>query len=489
MRLKVVSVLGLVLTVSACRGDAGEASHAGGEPAAPAPDQPAPSRAVSAPVPATDFRYQFVEAAKAIAPSLVSVKSESEVERPSMLEGMPFDFLFRGHPAPSQGPLLRRGIGSGVIVDESGHVLTNNHVVADADKVQVVLANGHEYAAKVVGTDAKTDLAVLMVEHAQESLPPAVLGDSETLQVGEWVVAAGSPFGLRQTVSAGIVSALGRGNVGISEYEDFIQTDAAVNPGNSGGPLVDLSGRVIGINTAIASSSGGNNGVGFAIPIAMAKNVMKQLIETGKVVRGYVGLYIGDVTRQLAESFGYKGSGGVLVQDVTPGGPGANAGIQAGDIVMQRDGKPVRNSAAFRNGIADSPPGTQIDLTLWREGKEQSVKVELGELPGSEQVAAGRGPAAPGPARWGLALVDPTPEQREQLKLGDQRGAVVAQIKPQSPADDAGLRPGDLITRVGDSDVSSAVQAQRALIAVKSPVRLRIIRDGHGLFLILSEDQ
>jgi serine protease Do len=368
-------------------------------------------------------------------------------------------------------------------------VLTNNHVVADADQVKVVLAGNQEITAKLVGTDPKSDLAVVKIDPGKVKLTAAVLGDSDKLEVGEWVIACGSPFGLRQTVSAGIVSAVGRGNVGITEYEDFIQTDAAINPGNSGGPLVDIEGRVVGINTAIASQSGGNNGIGFAIPISMARFVLEQLVKTGKVVRGYVGLLIGDVNADLADSFAYRGSGGALVQEVTNDGPGERAGLQPGDIIVQRDGRPVASAGAFRNGIADTAPGKSVKLLIWRDGKQLEVPVTLGELPVAEQVAAKRGSSSPvapkEPARWGLGLGDITPELAQRLQLGATHGALVQQVQNGSPAERAGLSPGDVIVAIGEQPVKKASEARDILLKSEGPLRLRVMREGHGFFMVL----
>src|SRR5689334_9941847 len=295
---------------------------------------PAVAAAKPVTVPAGDFRRQFIEVAKTVRPSVVAITSVSTVEMggPEGGEGGPFDFFFRGMPRP-EGKQKRQGIGSGVIVDARGYILTNNHVVEDADEIKVVFSDDTEVPAEVVGTDPKTDVAVIKLKangHVVPELRPVAIGDSDKLEVGEWVMAIGSPFGLKQTVSAGIVSAVGRGNVGIVDYEDFVQTDAAINPGNSGGPLVNLDGRVIGINTAIASRTGGNNGVGFAIPINMAHAVMDQLIDHGGVTRGYIGVFIGNLDDELARSFGYQGKAGVLVQDVAADGPGAKAGLVAG---------------------------------------------------------------------------------------------------------------------------------------------------------------
>ena len=253
-------------------------------------------------------------------------------------------------------------MGSGVIVDARGYILTNNHVVADADEIKVVLQNDHELPAEIVGADPKTDVAVIKVKLDERTkaagLKVAQLGDSDGLEVGEWVMAVGAPFGLTQTVSAGIVSAVGRGNVGIADYEDFIQTDAAINPGNSGGPLVNLDGKLIGINTAIASQSGGNNGVGFAIPINMAKTVMDQLIKHGEVVRGYLGVFIAPLTDELAASFGYKDqTAACSCRTCRRTAPRPRPGSRPGDILLERDGKPIRDVATFRNGISETSPG------------------------------------------------------------------------------------------------------------------------------------
>jgi serine protease Do len=283
-------------------------------------------------------------------------------------------------------------------------------------------------------------------------------------------------------VSAGIISAVGRGNVGIAEYEDFLQTDAAINPGNSGGPLVDLSGRVVGINTAIASASGSNSGVGFAIPIDMAAQVMGQLVDTGKVVRGYIGLYISDIRDGLAESFGYERAGGALVQDVSPDGPGAKAGLQPGDIVFERDGEPITSATDFRNGIAATKPGTSTRLSVWRDKKEIETQAVLGEMPAG--ASAGLAGDSPGDAaRWGLQLSDLPAQLRRD---GEPGGSLVQGVLPGSPADDAGLKPGDILVSVAGKAVKNARDAQRQLLAAKSSVRVRVMREGRGMFAVLS---
>jgi serine protease Do len=467
------------------------------EPAKP-PAPPMASSATEAPKSATahsDFRRLFIDVAKVVRPSVVAVTSVSTVEA-RMEEGNPFEWFFRGNPQQrgGGGKQKRQGMGSGVIVSRDGLVLTNNHVVADADELTVVLNDDRELAAELVGADPKSDIAVIRIKDkaAAAKLTPVQLGDSAKLEVGEWVMAIGSPFGLKQTVSAGIVSAIGRGNVGIVDYEDFVQTDAAINPGNSGGPLVNLDGRVVGINTAIASRTGGNNGVGFAIPVNMARAVMDQLVDHGGVTRGYIGVFIGNLDEELARSFGFQGKAGVLVQDVAPDGPGAKAGLAAGDIVMERDGKAVTDVSAFRNGIAASRPGTKVNLAVWRGGKRVNLGVTLGELPDDDKSVARKPGKAPSngsesESRIGLRLDDISPAQRERFSLGDTKGALIVGVAPSSAAEDAGLRPGDVITQIGNDAVSNAADAQRIVQKAdkKAPLRLRIVREGRGSFTLV----
>jgi serine protease Do len=287
------------------------------------------------------------------------------------------------------------------------------------------------------------------------------------------------------------VSAVGRGNVGIVDYEDFVQTDAAINPGNSGGPLVGLDGRVVGINTAIASRSGGYQGIGFAIPINMARAVMSQLVDHGGVVRGYIGVFIAGFDKDLAKSFGYTGKSGVIVQDVADGGPGAKAGLKAGDIILERDGKAVADVALFRNGIAATRPGSQVSLTVWRAGKRVAVPVQLGELPGDGKTAAGpgkKGEPRAGEGKLGLRLDDLTPALRERFSVGSKtKGAIITGIAPGSPAEEAGLRPGDVVTQIGSENVADASDAQRAVqkADAKQALRLRIEREGRGSFVLM----
>ncbi len=454
-------------------------------PATPPATSPAPAPPSAV---ALDLEHAFERASEVIAPSLVSIRSERTVT-PRAVPVFPFDpfapFDEDGLfplPRPQQPPaeLRQRGLGSGVIVRADGYILTNNHVVEGADELEVVLRDDRRLPCRLVGTDPHTDIAVIKAD--TDGLTPAQLGDSDELRVGQWVLAAGSPFGLNQTISAGIVSAIGRANMGITDYEQFIQTDAAVNPGNSGGPLIDLQGRVVGINTAIASSGGGSNGVGFAVPVNMARQVMEQILTSGKVVRGWLGVMIGPLTPELAKSFDYQGRNGILVQDVVSDGPARSAGLRSGDIILERDGKPVRDATSFRTEIAQLPPEQRITLTLWRAGKTHTVEITLGQLPDPKDSSLH--PALP---RLGLELGDLNDELRRRFELEPGKGALVLTVEPGSRAEAAGLRPGDVIEQVGDEAVTTAAEASTRLAAAAPDrdVRLRIRRGKYGHFVVL----
>ncbi len=450
---------------------------------------------------ASDFRKRFVDVAKAVRPAVVTITSIQEVEAPRSPfggGGLPFEFFFRnpgggGPEGEVPGKRERSGMGSGVIIGDDGTIVTNNHVVENAKELKVVLQDERELRAKLVGTDPKSDLAVIRIAPEDLrglALKAVPLGRSSQVEVGEWVLAVGAPFGLRQTVSAGIVSAVGRGHMGIADYEDFLQTDAAINPGNSGGPLVNLEGEVIGINTAIASRNGGSQGVGFAIPIDMVRKVAEQLIATGTVVRGYLGVFIGDLTPDLAASFDFAGRDGVLVQDVEQAGPGAAAGLKPGDIIFERDGTPTTDVTVFRNAIAASAPSSTVKLKVWREGKALSLELRLGKL-GDEQTSRVGVTPTTGQNHWGVDLSDLTPELRQRLKVPGSEGVIVRHVEPGSSADRAGLREGDVVVGVGGQSIGSAGAAKQSMLAAPrdKPLRLRILRDGHGLFVLLPVTQ
>ncbi len=328
----------------------------------------------------SDLEHAFERAAEGVGGAVVSVTALKMRRAPGSPPDSPLDELLRD---PIRGffggePEQERGLGSGVVVDRSGIILTNNHVIAGADELKVHVKNDRVLKAKVLGADPKSDLAVIKVD--AKDLPAVSFADSDKLRIGQWVLAIGSPFGLEQSVTAGIVSAKGRSNVGLVDYEDMIQTDAAINPGNSGGPLVNLEGKVVGINTAMATRSGGYQGVGFAIPSNMARSIMQQLINRGKVVRGWLGVSIQKLTPELGKASGHEG-GGVVVAEVTPDGPAARAGLASGDVVVALEGRPVTDVAAFRNRIADSAPGVKLTLDVVRQGKTQRLPVTIGELP------------------------------------------------------------------------------------------------------------
>jgi len=339
-------------------------------------------------------------------------------------------------------------------------ILTNNHVVGDADRVTVKLTDGREFTAKTIGTDAPSDVAVIKIE--AQGLPVLPLGDSDAMEVGDWVIAAGNPFGLTRTITVGVVSAKGRSRLGIADFEDFIQTDAAINPGNSGGPLLNLQGEAIGVNTAIASRSGGYMGVGFAIPINLVKAVEQQLVTGGKVVRGYLGIRIQELTRALAQSLHIDTAEGALVADVSKGSPAAKAGLKRGDVVVSPNGHPVQDPGQLRNIVAMTAPGTKVTMQILRENKKQELTATLGEVPG-EQKAARAGEETQSPVRLGFKVQHLTPELAQQLGYDDTEGVVVTEIDPRSEAYQAGVRRGMVIREINNQEVSNTQKFRQAV--------------------------
>jgi len=408
-------------------------------------------------------------AAKRISPSVVAVGTSETVTAPSSpFGGMPDDFLrrFFGNEGPGGGggppqKFERHGLGSGIIVDADGYILTNNHVVKGAQDINVHLADGREFKAKVIGTDPLTDVALIKIEAAR--LPAAELGDSSKMQVGDLVIAVGAPFGLEQTVTTGIVSATGRHGVGVADYESFIQTDAAINPGNSGGPLVNMRGHVIGMNTAIASQSGGYQGIGFAVPSDLARQVIEQLRKTGEVVRGWLGVSIQKLTPELAESLKLKIDEGVLVSQVLEGGPAAKAGLKAGDVVTEFNGKPVKTPYDLQSSVAWIAPGTKIDAVVVRDGKRTNLKATIEKRPaGAAAVAAA--PGTPMPLKdLGIEVGGVTPEAAQRYGYKPGQGVLVTRVTPGGLGSSAGLRPGMLILRAGDQEVTSVADLEAAL--------------------------
>jgi len=391
---------------------------------------------------------------------------------------------FKGEPSPRGGGRRERSLGSGVIISEDGYLLTNNHVVKGADEIRVALADGREFEAKVVGTDPPSDLAVLKVE--ANGLKPILVGDSTTIRVGEIVLAIGNPFGVGQTVTMGIVSAVGRSNTGIVEYEDFIQTDAAINPGNSGGALINLRGELVGINTAIASRTGGYQGIGFAIPSKMAITIKESLLKHGRVIRGWLGVAIQNVTPDLAEALGLKPGKGVLVGDVTPNSPAAKAGLQREDLIVAVDGRATNDMGRLRTVIATRGAGASVKVTLMRSGKRLDKVVKLAELPAS---LGGRGGSRLGgsvSALDGLAVSDLSPELQRKYEIPARLGGVVVtDVEADSRAAYSGLRAGDLVLEVNRRRVASVAELREALSRPARLVALLIYREGATLFLTL----
>lgn len=442
-----------------------------------------------------DFNQAFIDIAKKVNPTVVTVFTE-KVYKVRGMGGSPFfnspfeDFFEqffgqapRQRRQPEEEEFKQKGMGSGVIVSKDGYILTNNHVVDDADTINIRLFDGRTLPAKVIGTDPKTDIAVLKVD--AKDLPVIKLGDSDKLQVGEWVLAIGSPLSpnLEHTVTSGIVSAKGRSNVGLAEYEDFIQTDAAINPGNSGGALINLDGELIGINTAIATRTGGFQGIGFAVPVNMAKSVMESIIKYGKVVRGWLGVYIQDVNENLAKAMKLKVKEGVLVADVSKDSPADKAGLKDGDVIIKLNGKKVKNSTQLRNDIASTRPGTKVKLTILRDGKEKEVTVELGKLE-PEKIAAGSQEEIE--KLFGFRVAPFTSDLAQQYGLDESlKGVVVTQIKRSSNAFQAGLNVGDLIVSVNRHKVKDVDEFRKAVKGLKrgDTVLFKVIRRRNSFFV------
>ena len=438
----------------------------------------------------------FADVVAKVTPAVVTIRVESKAtprmtqlpQLPQLPEGSPFGDLFgprapRGRQMPAP---MNRGLGSGVIVSQDGYILTNNHVVDNSTKIEVELSDRRVVEAKMIGADPASDLAVIKIE--SKGLPIVTIGDSNAMRVGDLVLAVGNPLGVGQTVTMGIVSAKGRATgAGDGSYEDFLQTDAAINQGNSGGALVNTAGELIGINSQIMSPSGGNIGIGFAVPSNMAKNVMDQLVAHGRVQRGRLGVTVQGVTGDLAAGLGLTRTEGAIVSDVTPGGAAEKAGLKRGDVILGYQGRGVVDTNSFRNEIAATRPGTTITLQVLRDGKTSDMKATLEEMAVGKDARRSEGDA-PEAGRFGMSVQPLTPEIARELELDrDTKGVVISGVDPSGAAASAGLRQGDVIMQINGSPVRSADEVRSALNATTGgkPAVLLIARGGATLFVPL----
>ncbi len=457
---------------------------------------------------AKELSGAFSGAAKTAMPAVVSIKVEKSVEMGPMTSGTPYGYndpfglfnddllkKFFGDRLPPQQQqqqqrqaprkFYERGQGSGFIISKDGYILTNNHVVGDVDKITVELQDGRKFEnARLIGTDPDSEVALIKIEG--NNFPVLPMGNSDKIEIGDWVIAIGNPFGLSETVTVGVISAVGRSNVHIAAYEDFIQTDAAINPGNSGGPLIDLDGKVIGINTAIFSQSGGYMGIGFAIPINMARNIEQQLKSHGKVSRGYLGIYGQDITPEMAKLLQLKSSQGVIVASIEKDSPAEKAGLKSHDVLLEMSGKKIESYDSFRNKVAMLKPDSRITFLLSRDGKTTEITVTLAERP--TEVAQGNQPKGRQQSQeaLGIEVQSLTKDLAERFGYALGQGVIVTRVVPGSPAADAGVQPGDLIQSVNRESVSSADDFEKAVASTKDNKILLLIKRGeYSQFIIV----
>jgi serine protease Do len=463
-----------------------------------------PSRAET---PETPFSEVFAQLAARLVGVVVNISTTQAIAVPGtkgtpeaqLAPGSPLDEFFRdffsekGAPgAPNPSAPRAASLGSGFIVDPSGIIVTNNHVIANAEQITVTLSDDTTLQAEVIGRDAVTDLAVLKVE-PKVPLPAAIWGDSTKTRVGDWVLAIGNPFGLGGTVTSGIISATAR-DIHSGPYDDFLQTDASINRGNSGGPMFNLGGEVIGINTAIFSPSGGSIGIGFAVPSALARPIIEQLRATGKVERGWIGARIQPVTDEIAESVGLDKGRGAMIAAIDPASPAALAKLQPGDVILSYDGKPIDRSRQLPRLVAGTPPETSVKLTVWRDGKEHEVELKIAALNPNRAPAPAPEPEKPKPPpsidALGLKLVKLTQELRKQYSVPDAaKGVVISEVSQNSPGATQGLRPGDLVVALGHDPVAGLEELQQKIAAAKKNghknVLVRVEREGNTRFIAL----
>ncbi len=435
----------------------------------------------------------FTEVAKAVSPAVVNIRTEKVVKgrgqqrfrhfQQPFGQDDPFnDFFEKFFGDVPRREFKERSLGSGFFIDKQGHIVTNNHVVENADKIKVKLKNGKEYNAEIVGRDPKTDIALVKVKGLRE-FQSVIFGDSDSLQVGEWVVAIGSPFGLERTVTAGIVSAKGR-VIGSGPYDDFIQTDASINPGNSGGPLVNMMGEVVGINTAIVSRGGGNVGIGFAIPVNMARGIIEQLKSSGSVTRGWLGVSIQDLTPELADYYGIRSGKGALVGEVFPGDPADKAGVRPKDVIIEVGGKKIEDSRDLSRTIAEVPVGENVTIKLLRDGKVRTVRVKIVKRTDEKEVLASKGGAEK--TDLGMTVSALTPELTRRFSISESEGIVVTHVEKGGPADQAEVHEGDLVLEMDHKPIKTLKDYNKLVPKIKEGKSVSLLVKRKSAFVALN---
>jgi serine protease Do len=457
-----------------------------------AQENPAPTQSIQKPAAtsslnaARQMSQAFIEVSKRVTPSIVMIMNEEKLS--NAFGNDDFGDFFNNdffnqffNFTPEQRERVQKTLGSGVIISSDGYIITNNHVIDNSTKLQVTLPDGKRVSGSIIGSDPKTDLALIKVD--SKKLQPISFGNYQDIQVGECVLAIGSPFGeaFQRTVTAGIISAKGRSNVGITDYEDFLQTDAAINPGNSGGALVDLDGNLVGINTAIVSSTGSNAGVGFAIPVNIVQNVVQQLKQNGRVIRGFLGVTIQNLSPEMSRSLHLENVEGAVISDVGKGTPAEKAGLKAYDVITSINGSTVQNDTEVRNLIAGLKPGSRVVLGILRDGKQKSVSVAVGEM--QAQTVAENDQKDGQKEKLGLELQDLTPALARELKSDLSSGAVIINVVPGSAAEDAGLQRGDIIFEINREPVKTAADVEKIVSKSDSTLLLAIERRGNSFFV------
>ena len=458
--------------------------------------EPPPPLTEAVIAPAQALSNAYIAVAAHVRPAVVSVYSEKLVRYQSPDSGFPFgDDFFRQffgpqgpqapqRSAPKEYKVPQRGMGSGMILDKAGDILTNYHVVKEVDEIKVRLSDKREFKAEVVSTDPKTDVAVIRIkDKVPNDLPAVELGDSDRLKVGELVMAIGAPFGLTQTVTTGIISAMGRSDVGLADYENFLQTDAPINPGNSGGPLVNMRGEVIGMNSAIATNSGQSAGIGFAIPINMIKAMLPTLVKGGKITRGLLGVTLQDLDKDLAKQFNLDEANGALVTSIQPDSAADKGGVKIGDVILRFNGSQVQNSRDLRTQVASVPPGTPVKVDVVRAGKELTLSVVIGTAVAETEKGTAQAPEQA--AKLGLVLQSLSPDLMQRYGLTEKSGVVIVGVEQGSPASEAGLQEGDLIVEVNHRKVAAVEDLQKAMAASKGNALFLLKRKNLSLFVVL----